>query len=239
MQSSSLILVVDDHPINRRLLQAQLAAEGWQSEVLATGTETLRWLTHSRPMLVVIDYLLEDMTGIELLQRVRQWEAGFHETIPIPLVLYSGMPQDYLQAEAHGLDFSAIMTKPISRIHLRQTLAPLLSPCMPPIRPTTCQPVEMPDDLLMDLVQFGYQQLARLRISIANGQLAEAKRIAHSLRGAAAVLQEKEIAQSAAEVENQIRVGMSNHLDEAYDRLQIALGRLDLQRQEAIRLKDS
>ena len=228
MQSSSLILVVDDHPISRRLLQAQLAAEGWQSNVLATGAEALLWLQRTRPMLVVIDYLLADMTGIELLQRVRHWESRFPETIPIPLVLYSGMPQDYLRAEAHGLDFSAIMTKPISRAHLRLTLAPLLLPATLPIAPTISRPIEMPDDLLIDLVRFGYQQLAMLRKSITNGQTTEATRIAHSLRGAAAVLQETEIAQSAAEVENQIDVGMSDKLDKAFKRLQTALHQLDL-----------
>lgn len=229
MQSSSLILVVDDHPISRRLLQAQLAAEGLQSDVLASGAETLDWLKHTRPMLVVIDYLLADMTGIELLQGVRHWEASFHEAIPIPLVLYSGMPQDYLRAEAHGLGFSAIMTKPISRAHLRQTLAPLLSQRSLPTPPKLSKPIEMPDDLLIDLVQFGYQQLAMLRKSIANGETAEATRIAHSLRGAAAVLQETEIAESAAEIENQIGVGMSDKLEMAYGRLQIALHKLALQ----------
>jgi len=229
MRSSPLILVVDDHPINRRVLQAQLAAEGWHSEVLATGTDALHWLMSTRPTVVVTDYMLEDMTGIELLQRVRRWEASCPATIPIPLVLYSGMPLDYLQAESRDLDFSAIMTKPISRIDLRQALTPLVLVPVIPIPPTISTPSVMPDDLLMDLVQFGYQQLAQLRTSINNGQLADAKRIAHGLRGAAAVLRETEIAQSAAEVENQTRFGESNRLDDAYECLQIALDRLNSQ----------
>jgi len=220
---SALILVVEDHPINRRMLQAQLAAEGWQSELVATGAEALLWLTHTRPAAVITDYVLEDMTGVELLHRVRRWEADTSALPAIPMILYSGMSLDYLQRESRGLDCTAILTKPISRAQLRQTLAPIV-----PQKPAAVTPAA-PDDLLADLLQFGYLQLAGLKLSIKNQRWAETASIAHALRGAAAVLQQREISQSAAEIENQSRNNPSEAIEAVYDRLQNALDRLALQ----------
>jgi CheY-like chemotaxis protein len=223
---SALILVVEDHPINRRMLQAQLAAEGWQSELVATGAEALHWLTHTRPVAVIADYVLEDMTGVELLHRVRRWEADASALPPIPMILYSGMSLEYLQRESRGLECTAILTKPISREQLRQTLAPVL-PIVP--QKSAAAASAAPDDLLTDFLQFGYLQLASLKFSIKNRQWPEAASIAHGLRGAAAVLQQKEISQTAAEIENQSRNGGSEAIEDTYGRLQNALDRLALQ----------
>jgi len=220
---SALILVVEDHPINRRMLQAQLAAEGWQSELVATGAEALLWLTHTRPVAVITDYVLEDMTGVELLHQVRRWEADASALPPIPMILYSGMSLEYLQRESRGLDCTAILTKPISREQLRQTLAPVV-----PQKPASAAS-GAPDDLLTDFLQFGYLQLASLDASIKDRRWAESTNIAHGLRGAAAVLQQAEISQSAAEIENQLRNNVSEVTEEAYSRLQNALDKLALQ----------
>jgi CheY-like chemotaxis protein len=206
---SALILVVEDHPINRRMLQAQLAAEGWQSELVATGADALLWLTHTRPLAVITDYVLEDMTGVELLQRVRRWEADTSALPPIPMILYSGMSLEYLQRESRGLDCTAILTKPISRAQLRQTLAPVV-----PQEPVSTSS-SAPDDLLTDFLQFAYLQLASLESSIKNRRWEETATIAHGLRGAAA--------------ENQSRNNASELTEEAYGRLQNALDKLALQ----------
>lgn len=226
---SALILVVEDHPINRRMLQAQLAADGWQSELVATGAEALLWLAHTRPIAVITDYVLEDMTGVELLKRVRRREADLPGLPPIPVVLYSGMSLDYLQNESRGLDCSAILTKPISRAQLQQTLAPLLAQSQLQAQPAAAAPAGAADDLLAELLQFGCQQLSRLRHSIESRQLAETASIAHGLRGAAAVLRQTEISQAAADIEQQSRNHAPEMLDQACMRLQRALERLALQ----------
>lgn len=220
---SALILVVEDHPINRRMLQAQLAAEGWQSELVATGAEALLWLTHTWPAAVITDYVLEDMTGVELLHRVKRWEADSSALPPIPMILYSGMSLEYLQRESRGLDCTACLTKPISRAQLRQVLAPVV-----PQRLTSTTS-GVPEDLLTDLLQFGYLQVESLKSTIQNRQWAETATIAHGLRGAAAVLQQTEISQSAAEIENQSRNNASEGIEEACRRLQNALDKLALQ----------
>lgn len=258
---SPRILVVEDHPINRRLLQAQLAAEGWQSEVAATGAEALLRLarrhadSHLLPAAavtaVVTDYVLEDMTGVELLHRVRAWEAELAAAAgnksasaashsPLPMILYSGMPLDYLKSEARGLDYTAIITKPISRSQLRAVLAQIdASPSLMqaqcrqhaavPADPSYCLNASitgMPLDLLLDLVQFGEDQLLRLRSSIDTGALDQTAAIAHGLRGAAAVLQCAHIAQAATEIETQSRLGLTAGLAAASDRLQDLLDHL-------------
>ncbi|MDY7548049.1 Hpt domain-containing response regulator [Glaciimonas sp. GNP009] len=144
---SYLILVVEDNPINRRLLQVQLASEGWQSEVVETGAAALSWLRKRHadkqawPSAMVTDYVLEDMTGVQLLHRVREWEvelagadamdstalAPIPVRLPLPMILYSGMSLDFLKTKSRGLDCLAIITKPIGRRQLRDALSPLIN----------------------------------------------------------------------------------------------------------------
>lgn len=271
---SPRILVVEDHPINRRLLQAQLAAEGWQSEVAATGAEALLWLArrhadnHMLPLAVVTDYVLDDMTGVELLRRVREWEAGLaaaaNGTInqsdsvaghsPLPMILYSGMPLDHLKSQARGLDCLAVITKPITRSQLREALAPLCA-AGHSFRQAECRehasavadpycfsdaPITaMPHDLLVELLQFGDGELTRLRTSISTGALDQAATIAHGLRGAAAVLQFLQIAQVASGIEAQSRLGLSADLGPACERLQYELDHLRRHVAEAARAPNS
>ena len=77
------ILVVDDDPSLRRVLQAQLEHEGYDVAVTASGQQTLSVLQLRHFDLVITDLKLPGMSGLELLKHVRSQHP---ETVIIMLL---------------------------------------------------------------------------------------------------------------------------------------------------------
>lgn len=70
MVAAQRILLVEDDPSLRRVVELNLAARGYQVDLAASGTAALE-LTERRPDLVVVDLGLPDMDGIDLIARLR------------------------------------------------------------------------------------------------------------------------------------------------------------------------
>lgn len=62
------ILVVDDDPVNRDMLQRRLARSGYTSTVVSSGQEALDVLAKSRADLVLLDLMMPGLSGLETLE---------------------------------------------------------------------------------------------------------------------------------------------------------------------------
>lgn len=70
------ILLVDDNIDHAKLAVRALRAEGgWSPEVVRLGQECLQRYANERFDLVLLDYRLPDMSGLEVLQRLRARDA--------------------------------------------------------------------------------------------------------------------------------------------------------------------
>jgi two-component system OmpR family response regulator len=65
------VLVVDDEPAISDLVAMALRYEGWEVKTAATGTEAVRAAREFRPDAVVLDLMLPDFHGLEVMRRVR------------------------------------------------------------------------------------------------------------------------------------------------------------------------
>ena len=65
------VLVVDDEPMVREVLQRYLELEGFEVAVAEDGEAALASFTQSRPDLVVLDLMLPRIDGLEVLRRMR------------------------------------------------------------------------------------------------------------------------------------------------------------------------
>jgi two-component system, OmpR family, response regulator len=65
------VLVVDDEPSLAELLASVLRYEGWDIEVAADGSSAVRTAREFKPDAVVLDIMLPDFSGLEVLRRVR------------------------------------------------------------------------------------------------------------------------------------------------------------------------
>ncbi|MGE9294925.1 MAG: hybrid sensor histidine kinase/response regulator [Puniceicoccales bacterium] len=111
-----LILVVDDQPINIKLLQRKLEREGFDVLTAFNGQECLAVVEQTPPDLILLDVMMPEMDGIETCARLKENEAT--ETIPVIFITAKSSKEGKLE----GLGVGAVdyITKPID---LEETLA--------------------------------------------------------------------------------------------------------------------
>ena len=73
-----VILVIDDEPQMRRLLQLTLEAGGYVVRAAPTGNEGVVMAASERPELIILDLGLPDIDGADVLKKVREWS-----TVPV------------------------------------------------------------------------------------------------------------------------------------------------------------
>ncbi len=65
------VLMVDDNPEHLELCRESLPADEFEADVAATGAEAIRKMEANAYDIVVLDYSLPDLTGLELLKRIK------------------------------------------------------------------------------------------------------------------------------------------------------------------------
>ena len=104
------ILVVEDNPLNLKLVRDVLDAAGYDVLEATSGEEGLRVAAEHTPDLVLMDLQLPGIDGSETLHRLRQ--DGLGPGVPVVAVTAFAMAEDHAQAERAGFD--AYVEKPIS-----------------------------------------------------------------------------------------------------------------------------
>lgn len=116
------ILIVEDHPLNRKLLHDLLEAHSYEILETGDGLEALNLARRFRPDLILMDLQLPDVSGLEVTRWLRR-EPGM-TTTPIIAVTAFAMREDERLALASGCD--AYLAKPISIARVLDTIAALL-----------------------------------------------------------------------------------------------------------------
>jgi two-component system, OmpR family, response regulator len=102
------VLVVDDEPNIRELVQVALKFHGCSVSAAATGRDTLRMVENDRPDLIVLDVMLPDIDGFEVCRRLR---AGGND-VPVIFLTARDTTSDTVTGLALGGD--DYVTKPFS-----------------------------------------------------------------------------------------------------------------------------
>ena len=96
------ILVVEDDPFFQRVLLKRLAAEGYQVQAASDGREGMKAIVTFEPDLVISDWMMPQVDGLELCQSVK---TGLRETAPYFILLTAkGEISDKLLALDTGAD---------------------------------------------------------------------------------------------------------------------------------------
>jgi two-component system KDP operon response regulator KdpE len=99
MTSKSVILVIDDEPQMRRLLQLTLESSGFSVRTASTGNEGVVRAASDRPELIILDLGLPDMDGSEVLKKVREWS-----TVPVLVLSVRSVEEDIVGCLDAGAD---------------------------------------------------------------------------------------------------------------------------------------
>ncbi|MDR1995162.1 response regulator [Azonexus sp.] len=108
----SCILVVDDEPIGREILVENLTVEGYRVVEAATGEAAWKLIdaTPERFEAILLDRMMPDMDGIEILRRVKQRDDMRY----VPVIMQTGMTADADVFEGLQAGAYYYLTKPFS-----------------------------------------------------------------------------------------------------------------------------
>ncbi|MBE2183036.1 MAG: response regulator [Anaerolineae bacterium] len=116
----SKVLIVDDDRTTVKLLQTLLELDGFEVSSALKGGDVLSTLEQAKPDIMLIDFHLSDMDGVEVIRQLRKNE----NYASMPIIMASGLD---VQEEAIGAGASLFLVKPFEPGELPRLFNKLLN----------------------------------------------------------------------------------------------------------------
>lgn len=162
------LLVVEDVPNVRELLEVTLRFKGYPVVTARNGQEALEQVRKERPALIITDILMPTLDGFAFVQRLRTDP----KTRDIPVIFLSATyvtPED--KAFAMSLGAARFLEKPIDTEEFLLTVAELL----------TQGPPTLPKPLDEHAFYTGYRERLENKLRYKNTQIARTERLLQTL----------------------------------------------------------
>jgi CheY-like chemotaxis protein len=104
------ILVVDDNPDSVTIMRGILEGRGYEVASAAGGVEALQFLATETVDIVLLDVMMPEMSGMEVLQRIK--DDATTGRLPVILVTAKTQDEDVLSGYQYGADY--YITKPFT-----------------------------------------------------------------------------------------------------------------------------
>ncbi len=115
-------LVVDDNPAALAIYGRQLTALGFKTIRASSAEEALFQLSHHQPALVLLDWQIGDMDGLQLVDEISQLHlAGDLDNYP-EIIMMTAQNQEELAPDLRPQTIKAILPKPFSQTVLQDTV---------------------------------------------------------------------------------------------------------------------
>jgi len=107
MNTMPLVMAVDDEPGILRLIKLELSTQGFRVITAASGEEALRAAEEQRPDIALVDIVMPEMTGLELMRLLR-------ERSPLPVILLTAKGGETDKVRGLELGADDYVAKPFS-----------------------------------------------------------------------------------------------------------------------------
>jgi DNA-binding response OmpR family regulator len=109
-----LVLIVDDSPLNLKVLGTTLRKEGFSLAVAKSGIEALKFISKKLPDLILLDVMMPEIDGYEVCRRIKNSVAA--KNVPVIFLTAKADTDSIVKGfEAGGVDY---VTKPFNTAEL-------------------------------------------------------------------------------------------------------------------------
>lgn len=149
------ILIVEDEAAMAELLRYNLEAENYEVSLAADGEEAMLLIDEKKPDLVLLDWMLPRLSGIEICRQLRRSQR--HKNLPVIMITARGEESDRIR----GLDIGAddYLTKPFSPAELMARIRAVLRRFAPELGKDELQVQDVRVDLVAHEVFRGTHKL--------------------------------------------------------------------------------
>ena len=116
------ILIVEDEPHIVEAVRFLFQREGWHCAVETDGANVLEAVSAHKPDLIILDQMLPNRSGMEIVKDLRQ--SAFGADVPVMMLTAKGQSRDRQLAHLAGV--TSFMTKPFSNNDLVEEARRLL-----------------------------------------------------------------------------------------------------------------
>ncbi|RXZ81823.1 response regulator [Paenibacillaceae bacterium] len=108
------LLLAEDEPILRMLVMDSLEDEGYTIDEAYDGEEALEKIRTNHYDLIILDYMMPKLTGIEVIEKARQLTTGSQ----VKIMMLSAKSQQAEQDKVMAAGADGFMSKPFSPLEL-------------------------------------------------------------------------------------------------------------------------
>ena len=110
----SMIMVVDDDANIRAILKYRFEKEDFRVQLAKNGVDALVQIGREPPDLVILDLMMPEMNGFELLSHLRENP----QTVSTPVIVLTALGRTHFYERTHELRAMSLVEKPFSPRHL-------------------------------------------------------------------------------------------------------------------------
>lgn len=122
--SDPRIAIIDDQPVNIKVVQKYLKLAGYrQFFTTADSTQALELIARERPDVVLLDIMMPQVSGLEILERLRQNE----QFVDLPVIILTAATDRETKIAALRLGASEFLGKPVDSVELEARLRNVLT----------------------------------------------------------------------------------------------------------------
>lgn len=103
------VLVVDDDPVVRILVGECLSAKGYDVTAVECGSECFKSMAENQPDVVVLDFYMPEMTGMDILIRMKKDPS----LAKLPILMLSADSNSQKLLKEHNVAPDAFLQKPV------------------------------------------------------------------------------------------------------------------------------
>ena len=104
------VCIVEDNKSNRKLFCIMLNKGGMKTVDFGSGTEAITWIKNNQAVAIILDILLPDMNGTEILKEIRNLPEGDK----VPVIAITGFAQSNDRDKFLSQGFDDYIPKPVN-----------------------------------------------------------------------------------------------------------------------------